>query len=144
MISKLTTTLTMTLAGAGLFSAATVPVQAVDDIKLRVADSLPVGHFFAEYATKYWMEEVTKQTDGKVTFDYFPDEQLGKSKDLLALTQSGVADVAYVVPSYVSDKMPLSSVAELPGSFADSCTATLAYLKLSQGDGILAEKEFAK
>jgi len=133
----------LTLASVGVLAAASVPVQAADKIKLRVADSLPVGHFFAEYATKYWMEEVSKQTDGRVSFDYFPAEQLGKSKDLLALTQSGVADVAYVVPSYVSDKMPLSSVAELPGNFADSCTATLAYLKLSQGDGILAEKEFA-
>lgn len=143
MIPKLANKLIMVLAGAGLLAAAFVPAQAADDIKLRVADSLPVGHFFVDYATKYWMEEVTKQTDGQVTFDYFPAEQLGKSKDLLALTQSGVADVAYVVPSYVSDKMPLSSVAELPGSFADSCTATMAYLKLSQGDGILAEKEFA-
>ncbi|NYT76028.1 TRAP transporter substrate-binding protein DctP [Alcaligenaceae bacterium] len=111
--------------------------------KLRVADSLPAGHYFSEYATKYWMEEVTKATNGEVTFEYYPAEQLGKAKDMLALTQSGVADVGYVVPSYISDKMPLSSVAELPGSFADACSATLAYLKLAQGDGILAQKEFA-
>ncbi|NYT61690.1 TRAP transporter substrate-binding protein DctP [Alcaligenaceae bacterium] len=110
--------------------------------KMRVADSLPVGHFFAEYATKYWMEEVSKATNGEVTFDYYPAEQLGKAKDLLALTQSGVADVGYVVPSYASDKMPLTAVAELPGSFSDSCSATLAYEKLASDDGILVKKEF--
>ena len=66
---RLANKLVITLAGAGLFAAASVPAQAADEIKLRVADSLPVGHFFAEYATKYWMEEVTKQTDGRVSFD---------------------------------------------------------------------------
>jgi hypothetical protein len=39
---------------------------------------------------------------------------LGKAKDLLALTQAGVIDIAYVAPGFVSDKMPLSVVAELP------------------------------
>jgi TRAP-type C4-dicarboxylate transport system substrate-binding protein len=115
---------------------------AMADEKLRVADSLPVGHFFAEYATKFWMEEVTRATNGAVKFDYYPAEQLGKAKDLLALTQSGVADVGYVVPSYASDKMPLTAVAELPGSFSDSCSATLAYSKMARNDGILAKKEF--
>lgn len=118
------------------------PQAAVAEEKLRVADSLPVGHFFAEYATKFWMEEVTRATNGAVKFDYYPAEQLGKAKDLLALTQSGVADVGYVVPSYASDKMPLTAVAELPGSFSDSCSATLAYSKMARNDGILAKKEF--
>ncbi|HEX6959936.1 MAG TPA: TRAP transporter substrate-binding protein DctP [Ferrovibrio sp.] len=111
--------------------------------KLRVADSLPVGHFFAEHGTKFWMAEVERLTKGKVKFEYYPAEQLGKAKDMLTLTQTGVADVGYVVPSYVSEKMPLSAVAELPGSFATGCAGTLAYYKLATGDGVLAKKEFA-
>lgn len=121
---------------------ALAPRGAAAEQTLRVADSLPVGHFFAEYATKFWMEEVTKATKGAVKFSYFPAEQMGKAKDLLALTQSGVVDVGYVVPSYASDKMPLTAVAELPGSFSNSCSATLAYWKLARNDGILAKKEF--
>lgn len=39
---------------------------------------------------------------------------MGKAKDLLSLTQSGVLDIGYVGPSYVSDKLPLFSVGELP------------------------------
>lgn len=130
------------LGAAALTIYGTAVSQAVAQEKLRVADSLPVGHFFAEYATKFWMEEVTRATNNAVKFDYYPAEQLGKAKDLLALTQSGVVDVGYVVPSYASDKMPLTAVAELPGSFTNSCSATLAYWKLARNDGILAQKEF--
>lgn len=109
---------------------------------LRVADALPVGHYISEYATKFWMQEVTRRTGGAVQFEYYPAEQLGKAKDLLSLAQTGVADVAYVATSYVSDKLPLSSVAELPGSFSTSCEGTLAYWKLAVGDGIIAKRDF--
>ena len=118
-------------------------VQAQAQEKLRVADSLPVGHFFAETGTKFWMSEVARISGMPIQFEYYPAEQLGKAKDLLALTQSGVVDVGYVVPSYASDKMPLSAAAELPGGFSTSCQASLAYWKLSRNDGILAKQEYA-
>jgi len=110
-------------------------------IVLRVADSLPPGHFFIKNGTKYWMESVTRATNGLVEFQHFPAEQLGKAKDLLALTLSGVADIAYVVPSYVPEKMPLSAVAELPGIFPTSCVGTRAYWSLAK-DGLFFQKEF--
>ena len=110
-------------------------------IVLRVADSFPAGHYVVEYATKFWMDSVTKATGGMVTFEYYPSEQLGKAKDFLALTQSGVTDIAYVAASFLSDKMPLAAVAELPGGFSGSCAGGLPYWKLVR-DGILAQKEF--
>lgn len=119
------------------------PLTAAQQVKLRVADSLPAGHFMSEYATKFWMKEVSRLTNNEAEFEYYPAEQMGKAKDLLALTQSGVVDIGYVVPSYVSDKMPLTAAAELPGEFFNSCAATLAYWKLARNDGILAKKEYA-
>ena len=112
-------------------------------LKLRVADSFPAGHYIAETATKYWMAEVTRATNNAVVFEYFPAEQLGKAKDLLALTVSGVVDIGYVAPSYISDKLPLSAVAELPGTFATACAGTMAYWKLAKDGGIIASREFA-
>lgn len=111
-------------------------------VKLRVADSLPVNHFFVEQATRYWMSEVTRLTSKAVEFEYYPAEQLGKAKDILSLTQTGVIDIGYVVPSYVSDKMPLTAVAELPGTYPTSCAGTLAYWKLARGEGYLARREY--
>ncbi len=109
---------------------------------LRVADSLPVGHFFAEQGLKFWAAEVRKQTNNAIDIQHFPAEQLGKAKDMLQLAMTGVADIAYVVPSYVSDKMPLMTVSELPGLAKTSCQGTDAFMKLAHG-GVLDQKELA-
>lgn len=116
--------------------------HAADPIKLRVADSFPTGHYIPKALTQPFMDEVKRLTNNAVEFEYYPAEQLGKAKDMLSLTQSGVADIAYVAPSFISDKMPLAAVAELPGNFTDSCTGTAAYWKLAKEGGLLAEKEF--
>ncbi|MES2229419.1 MAG: TRAP transporter substrate-binding protein DctP [Pseudomonadota bacterium] len=139
-------TKTRILAWLGLSALAAAsfsPTALAQQIKLRVGDSFPVGHYIPEVGAKYWMEEVTRATNGAVTFEYYPAEQLGKAKDMLALTASGVVDVGYVGPGYVSDKLPLSSVAELPGAFPNGCAGTLAYWKLVKEGGILATREFA-
>lgn len=121
------------VASAALSGGAAV-AQDGKKINLRVADSFPTGHFIPKFSTIPWMEEVTKRTNGRVTFEYFPAQQLGKAPDLLNLTQSGVADIGYVGMSYVSDKMPLSSVAQLPGSFTTACEGTMAYWKVAKGE----------
>lgn len=116
---------------------------AQERIVLRVADSFPAsGHYFSDPAAKYFMDAVKRATNGQVSFEHYPAEQMGKAKDLLSLTASGVVDIGSVMPSYASEKMPLSGVAELPGGFATSCEGTLAYWKLAR-DGLLAQKEFA-
>ena len=119
-------------------SAATASAQIV----IKIADSFPAGHYVVENMTKPWMEEVTKQTGGKVKFEYYPAEQLGKAKDMLSLTQGGVADMAYVVPSFVPDKMPLSPVAELPLAEAVGCNGAMAYYHLVNSDSQLRKLDF--
>jgi TRAP-type C4-dicarboxylate transport system substrate-binding protein len=124
---------------AATLATATVPASAVE---LKVADSFPVGHYLVRLMLKPWMDDVTKRTNGAVTFSYFPNQQLGKATDMLRLTQSGIIDIGYIAPSYVSDKMPLSEVAQLPGEFDTSCEGTLAYWKSARG-GLLAKSEYA-
>lgn len=112
-------------------------------IVLRVADHLPANHFLMAPLVKYWMDSVTNGSGGSVTFEYYPAEQLGKAKDMLTLALSGVTDIAGIVPSYMSDKLPLSVVAELPGSFKTSCAGTFAYYPMVMEGGIIASKEYA-
>lgn len=130
------------LSGAVVVALLAGQAQAADPIKLRVADSFPSGHYIGEKITKVWLAELTKRSNGAVTFEYYPGEQLGKVKDMLTLTQSGVTDIGYVPPSFVTDKMPLSAVAELPASFTESCQGTMAYFKLAREGGILDKREF--
>ncbi|MBK8739132.1 MAG: TRAP transporter substrate-binding protein DctP [Betaproteobacteria bacterium] len=111
-------------------------------VTLRVANYFPVTHAHSQ-AARTWMEEVTRLTNGEVVFEFYPAEQLGKAKDLLSLTQTGVVDVGGFAPSYVPDKMPLTAVAELPGGFGTSCQGLNAYWELAKEGGILAREEFA-
>lgn len=109
-------------------------------LMMRVADVYPVGHPVVESTVKVFMEQL-KTKGVPIDFQYYPAEQLGKGKDLLSLTQTGVVDIGLVVPSYVSDKMPLSAVTELPGLFASSCEGTTAMYRMAR-DGALAKQEF--
>ena len=130
----------MSLVAMAVALAFGQPASAQEKIKLMVAASFPATHYVPGFIKK-WMEDVTAESGGMVEFEYFGAQQLGKAKDMLTLDQAGVADVAYVAPSYVSEKMFLSSVAELPGNFDSSCVGTRAYWKLATGDGIIAQRE---
>jgi TRAP-type C4-dicarboxylate transport system substrate-binding protein len=134
----LRTTLLAAVA-ASLFSLGSASAQT--KITLRVADHYTPDHLTAKYTIKFFMDRVKTLTNDQVDFQYYPAEQLGKAKDMLSLTQRGVVDIGLVAAAYMSDKMPLSAVAELPGTYSKSCQGNTAYWKLSRS-GILAEKEF--
>ncbi len=130
------------IAAAAVLAAGVSPAVAQEKITLRLAESLPAGHVIHELVAKPFMELVTKATNGQVTFQHYPAEQLGKAKDMAQLTVAGVADVSYIVPSYSSEKYPLTAVAELPGIFDTECQGSLAFYKISHNGGILETKEF--
>ncbi|MDF1855088.1 TRAP transporter substrate-binding protein DctP [Pseudooceanicola sp.] len=129
------------ILGLALTTAAST---AMAQESLRIGDSFPVGHYISENLTKFWMEEVTRMSDGGITFEYFPAQQMGKVKDLLSLTQTGVLDIGYVAPAYVADKMPLSAVGELPEGFSTSCEGTKAYWEIAKPGNILDQAEIAQ
>ena len=132
--------LPISLAVAALCAVGTATAQT----KLKLADSFPVGHYLPKYFTTPMMERLKADPAAKgIEFEYYPAEQLGKAKDMLSLTQSGLVDIAYVGPGFVSDKMPLSVVSELPLPYTGSCQATLAYWNLARPGGLLDKKEFA-
>ncbi|MEX2519535.1 MAG: TRAP transporter substrate-binding protein DctP [Paracoccaceae bacterium] len=132
--------MTSTTRLTAALSALLIATPAAADT-LRVADSFPVGHYIAENLLRPFMTEVTEATG--TDFEYFPAQQLGKAKDMLNLTLTGVADIGYVVPSYVSDKLPLSSVGELPEAFSTSCEGSLAFYEIGRPGGPLDKAELA-
>lgn len=135
------------IAGAAFAISASLALggtaTAQDTITLRAADHYSPAALTPKYTIQYFMDYVKEKAGDRVAFEYYPSEQLGKAKDMLALTQQGAVDIGFIAAAYVSDKMPLSAVAELPGTYATSCEGVKAYWKLAN-DGILAEQEFAK
>lgn len=118
------------------------PVWAQDKIVLKVADTLPTTHYMSIQGAKFFMSRATELTQGRVQFEYYPSEQLGKGRDMLKLATSGVADITYVAPGYVSEKFPLAGVAELPGYFNSSCQGTKGFYALAAHGGILDKQEY--
>lgn len=112
-------------------------------ITLRLADSFPPNHIIAQHGTQWWMKRVEELTDGEVMFEYFGSEQMGKVKDYLALTQGGAIDIAYIPPSYYDDRMPLSTVHNLPNLFSKSEVGSQAFYKTVL-DTPLHETDFLK
>ena len=115
---------------------------AAQTVSLRIADTLPSGNVIHRYLALPYIEAVEKASAGRVKFQHFPGGQLGKASDMLTLTQSGLVDVGYVGPSYQSDKMPLSSLFELPGAFGDYCQGIRALWKMTHAGGFLDKNEF--
>ena len=127
-------------AVAATVAGLTAPAFGQAKMVLRLADNLPAKHAFTETVAQPFMREVTRLTNGALEFQHYPAEQLGKGKDLLTLTQSGVVDMGLIVGPYVAEQMPLSGVIELPGGFASSCQGVKALWKMAVG-GILDKTE---
>ena len=130
--------LILAAAAAGVMGTTTM----AQEVTLRMGDSLPASHFIVETATQPWIDLVTSKLDGRLKIDYFPAQQIGKAKDFLRLTQSGLVDIGYIGPAYISEKMPLSAVAELPGASKTSCEVIKSYWSLVKEGGWLYENEY--
>lgn len=114
---------------------------AQQKIKLKIADPFPTTHYVATEGVKPWIAKATELSGGRLEFEYYPAQQLGKAKDMLSLAQSGVAEITMIAPAYIPDKLPLSVVGELPAMFTNTCRGSRALAKISQPGNILGDHE---
>lgn len=129
------------LVGATL-AALNGTALAEDKIKLKVATFLAANHFQVVNGSQVWMDEVKRLTNGRVEFEYYPAEQLGKAAKLMELMKAGVIDIAEVAPAYVTDKLPLVGVIEMPGLTDSSCAGAKALRQLSEPGGLIYNADF--
>lgn len=132
---------TLLAATAGLASFVGI-AQAQDTIKLKMATFLPANHFQVVNGSQVWMDEVTRLTNGKVEFEYYPAQQLGKAAELMDLMLNGAIDVAEVAPAYVTGKLPLMGVLEMPGVVKTSCSGAAAMRDLATPGGTIYEADY--
>ncbi len=123
------------------FAALTTSVAAQDKIKLKVATFVPAISFQVVHGSQVWMDEVTRLTNGRVEFEFYPAEQLGKAAKLMDLMRAGVIDVVEVAPAYVTDKLPLVGVIEMPGLVSNNCAASKVLRKMASPGGLIYESD---
>jgi len=81
-------------------------------------------------------------SNGRLVFQHFPAQQLGKAAEIINLTQSGVADIGAVAPAYTPERLPMTVVGELPGMYETACAGSHALTKLARPDGLLGQAEY--
>ena len=110
-----------------LAAAATLPVasffgnasaRADDHFKWSVFT--PDSEVTFRTVMKPFAEAVQRKTNGAIVFDFFPNGALGRNPgNQPQMVIDGVADVAWVVPSYSPGRFTDTEVLELPGLFKD-------------------------
>ena len=125
------------LLAAGLMTSALAATAQAETLKF--AHVFPADHYLWTQGGKVFAEAVTKASEGRIAFEVYPAGQLGK--DAIAVQRSGLAELAMVIPAYSPDKLPLSSVAELPGMYASACQGTRMFWNVAKPGAILDELE---
>lgn len=116
------------------------PAVAQEQIKLKFAHLFPESQYHWTEGGKIFADEVTKRSNGRVTFEVYPAAQLGK--DQASLLQSGLADMAILIPSYDPAKFSRSGVTDLPGMYSSSCEGARKVWALARGGGALDKDEY--
>lgn len=122
-------------------TCAVAPAAAEDVITLKVSHLFNNELYLWKHGGQVFVDEAEKASNGRLKFEIYPSAQLGK--DTVSTLESGLADIAIVVPSYSPDKLPLSSVAELPGMYENACDGSAKLWAILQPGGMLAEAEYA-
>ncbi len=113
---------------------------AQDTITLRIADQFPLTHQASKLTILPVIDEIEKRSGGRIKFEHYPAEQLAKATGMLDAVRNGVADMALQVAGQVSDRLPLSTVVELPSVSDDILECYKAFQTLA--DGPLLEREY--
>jgi TRAP-type C4-dicarboxylate transport system substrate-binding protein len=110
------------LATAAALPAATMfgGALARADDHLKWAVFTPDSEVTFRTVMKPFAETVQRETSNAVVFDLFPNGALGRNPGQQPqMLLDGVADVAWVIPSYSPGRFPDTEVFELPGMFRD-------------------------
>lgn len=123
---------------AGLCSA--FPAVAEDQINLKFTHRFSSKHYAWTHGGGVFTQAVEKASSGRVTFETYPAAQLGK--DYFSLLRSGLADIAVFIPAYESDKLPMSTVAELPNMYSNICQGARTLATLVSDTGTIGKSEY--
>ena len=125
-----------------LATAAAMPAAAIFGGKLAQAEDhlkwavfTPDSEVTFRTVMKPFAETVQRETNNAVVFDLFPNGALGRNPGQQPqMVIDGVADLAWVIPSYSPGRFPDTEVLELPGMFKDLRESSLVASRLAAGN----------
>ncbi len=82
-------------------------------VHLKLGHWVPPAHPLQK-AMEEWGKSVEKASNGTITFQVYPAQQLGKANDHYDMARDGIADVTYINPGYQPGRFPIIAAGELP------------------------------
>jgi TRAP-type C4-dicarboxylate transport system substrate-binding protein len=85
------------------------------------------GHWSEEQGIKPFMACVQDATNSSIIFNYFDSGKIANQNASLDVLTKGAADISFIVPSALSDKMPINNIPMLPDMGDTTVQMTRAY-----------------
>ena len=123
-----------------LCSVAEAAVTSTKKVTLKLTHPNPETHVFHQAALKF-KEEVEKESDGKITVEIYPANQLGGSKEIVQAVSLGAVELNISGSAQFSAFNSQLEVLDLPFLFA---TREAAYAKLDGEPGAFLAKPLEK
>lgn len=95
-------------------------------VELKLAHFMPPKHI--QHRTNFvpFAKRVAELSGGEVTIKIYPSGTLGGPKQLYDAAKTGITDIAFVIPSYLTGRFVRSSSLELPFIFVSGTNMTAA------------------
>jgi len=121
------------LIAAGALAATSLAAGALAQEKLKFAVFTPDAELTHQIVMKPWAARVNKDAGGSVQIDTFPNGALGRNPGLQTkMLNDGIADIAWVIPSYTPGVYLDDDVFELPNIIQNSVEGSVAAWRLLQ------------
>jgi len=98
------------------------------------------GHFSVQHGLEPFMQCVTGRSNGGIDFNFFPSAQIASLAGALDAMNDGLAQVAYLAVSGLSDKLPLANITMLPDMGDNVAQMVQAWRKVLADGGPLADE----
>ena len=104
-------------------TALALTIGAAEAQELRVSSHEPQQGFFSQIL-QTWIDRIAPHLSDQTSLRLYPGGILGAPPAQADLVRAGVADIAFVVPTYTAGLFPMTSVAEVPGLIDQSASGT--------------------
>jgi TRAP-type transport system periplasmic protein len=115
-----------TLAVAFALAFAGNAVAQDKPVELKFSHWVPPSHAMQKSIVA-WAQSIDKASNGTIKVAIFPAQQLGKAFDHYDMTQSGIADVAYINVGYQAGRLPVANAIQLPFLVAEAGNGSRAF-----------------
>ncbi|MCX8005366.1 MAG: TRAP transporter substrate-binding protein [Burkholderiaceae bacterium] len=114
------------LAALAVAGACTIAAAQDKPMELKFSHWVPPTHAMQKTIVA-WAQSIEKASNGSLRITIYPAQQLGKAFDHYDMTQSGIADFAYINVGYQAGRLPVANAIQLPFLVSDPANGSRAY-----------------